>query len=97
MTKIARIEVSLVNLAPKVKRTDAIQAFTMQETPLVRVFTADGAAGTGYSYTIGNGGSSVVALIAEHMAPRLIGRDPAMIEAIWKDLFFAELHGVDGS
>src|SRR5262245_7713634 len=89
MSTIARIEVSLVNLAPKVKRTDAIQAFTMQETPLVRIFTADGAAGTGYSYTIGNGGSSVVALIAEHMAPRLIGRDPAQIEAIWKDLFFA--------
>jgi L-alanine-DL-glutamate epimerase-like enolase superfamily enzyme len=89
MSTIARIEVSLVNLPPKVKRTDAIQAFVMQETPMVRVFTGDGAVGTGYSYTIGNGGSSVVALIADHMAPRLIGRDPAQIEAIWKDLFFA--------
>jgi L-alanine-DL-glutamate epimerase-like enolase superfamily enzyme len=43
----------------------------------------------GYAYTIGTGGSSVVALLREHLAPRLIGRDAAQIEAIWKDLFFA--------
>jgi hypothetical protein len=34
--------------------------------------------GTGYSYTIGTGGSSVVALLADHLAPRLIGRDPSL-------------------
>ena len=38
--------------------------------------------------TIGTGGSSVVALIAEHFARQLLGRDPDDIEAIWKDLFF---------
>jgi L-alanine-DL-glutamate epimerase-like enolase superfamily enzyme len=42
----------------------------------------------GYTYTIGTGGSSVVALLRDHLAPRLIGRDPDCIEAIWKDLFF---------
>ncbi|MBM3539532.1 MAG: mandelate racemase/muconate lactonizing enzyme family protein, partial [Alphaproteobacteria bacterium] len=63
MTKIARIEISQVDLPPKVKRTDAIQAFLTQETPIVRIVTDDGAEGTGYSYTIGQGGSSVVALI----------------------------------
>ena len=39
------------------------------------------AQGTGYSYTIGTGGSSVMALLRDHLAPRLIGRDPAEIEA----------------
>jgi L-alanine-DL-glutamate epimerase-like enolase superfamily enzyme len=29
-----------------------------------------------------------VALIRDHLAPQLLGRDPAMIEQIWKDLFF---------
>ncbi len=88
MSKIARIEISLVDLKPKVKRTDAIQAFTSQETPIVRIVTDDGAEGTGYTYTIGQGGSSVVALIRDHMAPWLIGRDPAMVEELWKGLFF---------
>ena len=41
------------------------------------------------AYTIGTGGSSVVALIVDHLAPRLVGRDPDCIEAIFRDLFFA--------
>ena len=55
----------------------------------MRITCADGAQGIGYTYTIGTGGSSVVALLRDHLAPRLIGRDAAEIEAIWKDLFFA--------
>ena len=89
MAAIERVEISMVDLAPKVVRTDAIQAFVSQETPILRLFDTDGAIGTGYSYTIGTGGSSVTALLADHLAPRLIGRDPACIEQIWRDLLFA--------
>ena len=86
---IQRVEIFQVNLPPKVVRTDAIQSFVTQETPIVRITCKDGAQGVGYTYTIGTGGSSVVALLRDHLAPRLIGRDAAEIEAIWKDLFFA--------
>ena len=88
MAAIERVEIVLVDLKPKVKRTDAIQSFVSQETPIVRVFDRDGAVGTGYSYTIGTGGSSVIALLRDHLAPRLIGRDAEHIEAIWRDLLF---------
>ena len=88
MPRIVDVEILQVDLPPKVPRSDAIQSFVTQETPIVRLTTDDGAQGTGYSYTIGTGGSSVVALLADHLAPRLIGRDPDEIEAIWKDLFF---------
>ena len=88
MAIIERVEISLVNLIPKVKRTDAIQSFVSQETPIVRVYDRDGVVGTGYSYTIGTGGSSVIALLRDHLAPRLIGRDAETIEAIWRDLLF---------
>src|SRR5437899_1282186 len=88
MVPIERVEILQVNLPPKVVRTDAIQSFVTQETPIVRITCADGAQGVGYSYTIGTGGSSVVALLRDHLVPRLIGRDAAEIEAIWKDLFF---------
>jgi L-alanine-DL-glutamate epimerase-like enolase superfamily enzyme len=89
VAKIRSVEILQVDLPPKVVRTDAIQSFVTQETPMVRVTCDDGLVGTGYTYTIGTGGSSVVALLRDHLAPRLIGRDPAAIEAIWKDLFFA--------
>jgi L-alanine-DL-glutamate epimerase-like enolase superfamily enzyme len=86
--RIDRVELLQVDLAPKVVRTDAIQSFVKQETPLVRITCADGAVGVGYTYTIGTGGSSVMALLRDHLAPRLVGRDSREIEAIWKDLFF---------
>ena len=88
MAKIERIEIQMVDLKPNVKRVDAIQSFVSQETPIVRVFDSDGAVGAGYSYTIGSGGPSIVELIANTLAPALIGRDPAQIEKIWKDLLF---------
>jgi len=88
MPKIVRVEICQMDLAPKVVRSDAIQAFTKQETPIVRIWTDEGIDGTGYSYTIGTGGSSVLALLRDHMGPWLLGRDPSMVEEIWKGLFF---------
>jgi len=76
----------MVNLVPKVKRTDAIQSFVSQETPMVKVFDKDGAMGVVYGYTIGTGGSSVMKLVIDHLAPRLIGREAEAIESIWSDL-----------
>jgi len=88
VTTIRSVEIVQVDLAPKVPRSDAIQSFVRQETPIVRIGCIDGSEGTGYSYTIGTGGSSVVALLRDHLAPLIIGRDPDEIEAIWRDLFF---------
>lgn len=89
MARIEKVELRMVDLVPKVKRTDAIQSFVSQETPIVTITDSDGAVGTGYSYTIGTGGSSVMRLLSDHLVSRLIGRDPDMIEAIWHDLEFA--------
>jgi L-alanine-DL-glutamate epimerase-like enolase superfamily enzyme len=88
MARIARVEILMVPLLPKTKRTDAIQSFVCQETVIVRIHDAEGAVGTGYSYTIGTGGSSVVRLLADHLAARLIGREADEIERLWTDLKF---------
>ena len=89
MAKIEKVELRMVDLKPKAIRTDAIQSFVSQETPIVTITDSDGAVGTGYSYTIGTGGSSVMRLLADHLAPRIIGDDADMIEAIWHKLEFA--------
>ncbi len=88
MAKIVRVEALMVDLKPKVKRTDAIQSFVSQETPIIRIYDADGAVGTGYSYTIGTGGPSIMKLIELTLAPALIGREALEIERIWRDLLF---------
>ncbi|WP_088286821.1 mandelate racemase/muconate lactonizing enzyme family protein [Ideonella sp. A 288] len=88
MTTITQVELLHVDLPPPVPRSDAIQSFVTQETPFVRITCDDGSQGIGYSYTIGTGGSSVMALLRDHLAPRLIGRDPALIEQLWRELMF---------
>jgi hypothetical protein len=40
MARITHVEVLLVDLVPKVKRTDAIQSFVSQETPMVKITDA---------------------------------------------------------
>lgn len=88
ITRIEHVQVDLVSLEPKTKRTDAIQSFVLQETPILRLRCSDGSVGIGYTYTIGTGGSSIMALLKDHLIPRLIGQDPDCIEAIWRDLVF---------
>lgn len=89
MAKIVHIELQMVNLVPKVQRTDAIQSFVSQETPILTLTDSDGARGTGYSYTIGSGGSSVVALLRDHLLPQLLGCEANEVERIWRDLLFS--------
>jgi L-alanine-DL-glutamate epimerase-like enolase superfamily enzyme len=62
--------VFLVDLEVEQARTDAVQAFVSQETVFVELTTADGGSGLGYAYTIGTGGSSVAALLRDHLLPR---------------------------
>lgn len=83
---IVKAELTMVNLIPKVTRTDAIQSFESQETPILKITTQSGDIGIGYTYTIGTGGSSVIALLQDHLIPSLLGRDATMIEQIWDDL-----------
>ena len=87
--KIIKAELFMVDLKPQEVRFDAIQSFQSQETPIVRLTTASGAVGVGYTYTIGTGGSSIVALLRDHLLPKLLGRDAAMVEGIWHDLLMS--------
>lgn len=89
MARIASVEILMVDLRPKVERTDAIQSFVSQETPIVRVLDDEGQIGTGYCYTIGTGGRAVISLLSETLATRLIGREADEIGGIWRDLLFA--------
>lgn len=89
MTTIERVELCMVDLVPKVRRTDAIQSFVKQETPLVRITDSDGAVGVGYSYTIGQGGPAIMSMLKETLAPQLLGQDADNIDRLWRSLMFS--------
>src|SRR5690242_13832677 len=88
MARIARVEVLMADLAPKLKRAAAVQSFVSQEPPMGRITDSDGITGTGYSYTIGTGGHSVIDLLKRTLVPAIVGREANEIEKIWRDLLF---------
>jgi L-alanine-DL-glutamate epimerase-like enolase superfamily enzyme len=60
----------------------------------VRVKTEDGAEGLGYTYTVGKtGGSAVLALVRDDLAPALLGSDPRCIQQLWDKMWW-HLHYV---
>lgn len=87
MPKIVAASAYLADIEVETVRTDAVQAFLKQETIFVDLATDDGNTGTGYAYTIGTGGSSVLALLRDHLLPRLAGADASLVEGLWYDLF----------
>ncbi|WP_417724044.1 mandelate racemase/muconate lactonizing enzyme family protein [Salipiger sp.] len=58
------------------------------EVVTATVTDSDGASGTGYTYTCGINGGAVADTLRREMAPHILGRDPGLIEAIWKDLWW---------
>lgn len=87
MSQITQARAFLVDLPVETQRTDAVQAFVKQETIFVVVGTADDCTGLGYSYTIGTGGSAVLAMLTDYLLPRLVGQDARAVESIWRDLY----------
>ncbi|MEV6107904.1 mandelate racemase/muconate lactonizing enzyme family protein [Streptomyces sp. NPDC051940] len=87
MSTITHASALLADIAVETDRTDAVQSFVKQETILVRLTTSDGLEGIGYAYTIGTGGTSVLALLRDHLLPRLAGKDARNVEGLWQELF----------
>ena len=74
--------------------TDAYHGvMTHFEVVLVTLQTEHGQAGHGYTYTIGQAGAAIRALIDRDMPPILIGADANRIEQIW-DRMWWRLHYV---
>ncbi len=60
----------------------------------VKVQTDDGAEGLGYTYTVGKtGGSAVLAMVRDDLAPTLIGEDPRCTQRLWERMWW-QLHYV---
>src|SRR5215471_6690328 len=66
------------------------------ELVTVRLRDADGVEGLGYTYTVGQGGAAVAALIERDLRPVLIGAEADRIEAMWQRLWWRVHYGGRG-
>jgi L-alanine-DL-glutamate epimerase-like enolase superfamily enzyme len=89
MSMITSVEVFLIDLPVETVRTDSVQSFLKQETIFVRITTADGNVGVGYSYTIGTGGTAIIALLQDYLVPKLAGMDSRYVERVWNEIYYS--------
>ena len=91
MALIRRIEIRLVDIPPKVKRTlTRSRASSRRRRRSFRSPTPTARSGPIFSIRCGTGRSSMMRPRRRlHLAPRLIGKDAERTEAIWRELEYA--------
>lgn len=90
---ITDLRVDLLRVPSVIKLQDAIQRIDTWEFVLVEITTDTGVTGTGWTYTLGMGGSAIRELIDIYLRPLIIGADAERITGIWERCF-AELHAI---
>ena len=90
MADISTVVTDIYRIALPVVLSDSTHGdISHFELVTARIADADGVEGVGYTYTVGTGGRAIRSLIGDDLGPRLIGRDADLIEAIWRDLWWA--------
>src|SRR3954468_10491102 len=83
---IVRAETRLVRIPIDPPRGDAIQQFDALELPIVELWDRANRRGVGFGYTIGTGGTAVLALLQDELIPRCIGQDARSIVSVMTGL-----------
>lgn len=73
---------------------DSMQFVTELEFVGVTVTTDAGIAGTGYTVTVGHGGSVIREVLDSLFIPDLVGKDPLDVREIWQQLYFGKSHWI---
>ena len=88
--KISLVQAELYNIPLPEVLTDAMHGeMHFFSLVVVRIKTDDGQIGVGYTYTVGKqGGSAILAMIRDDLAPILHGADPRRIEQLWDKMYW---------
>lgn len=73
---------------------DSMQSVTHLELVGLVVHTDEGISGTGYTITVGHGGSVILNVLDSLYIPELEGWDPADVREIWQRLYFGKAHWI---
>jgi L-alanine-DL-glutamate epimerase-like enolase superfamily enzyme len=84
--KITRIDSFLLRIPVGRAMTDSLRSVSALEFAGVEIVTEAGLTGTGYTVTVGHGGSVIREVIDTLFADDLIGSDPHEVRAIWTRL-----------
>ena len=92
--KISEIESFVLKVPIGARIEDSMQSVIDLEFAGVIISTDGGISGTGYTVTVGYGGSVIQNIIDTLYSSDLTGRDPFDVKAIWNDLYYGKAHWI---
>jgi len=92
--KITSAESFILDIPIGSEIADSMQSVTKLEFVGLRVNTDEGISGTGYTITVGVGGSVIQKVIDTLYVDRLSGKDPFNVREIWQELYFGGAHWI---
>ncbi len=84
--KIEGLSAELYRIPPTVPWEDSTHRVPALEFVVAQVHTDRGIIGTGFTYSVGIGGSAILSLLLDYAAGMLIGQDPLRISQVWRQL-----------
>jgi L-alanine-DL-glutamate epimerase-like enolase superfamily enzyme len=92
--KITRAETFILQVPTRHEIADSIQATRVLEFVGTNVSTDEGINGTGYTITVGAGGSVIKEALDKLFVDQLVGKDPFNVKEIWQQLYFGKSHWI---
>src|SRR5436305_5529529 len=81
---------------PQVLTDSTHGAMSAFELNTVRLRDADGAEGTGYTYTCGRNGAAIDAILTRDLPDQLVGEEADRIERLWQKIWWGQHYGGRG-
>jgi L-alanine-DL-glutamate epimerase-like enolase superfamily enzyme len=95
---IKRVEVRLVRMPLAVATAFATRSVTARDYVLVKVISAEGVEGLGWTYAGSRAGEVTLEAVETLFGPMLISRNPLMVEGLWEQMYRESLlHGRSGA
>lgn len=91
--KVTEVESGLFRVPLTENWGSSNYAFSSLEFVVVWLKTDTGHIGTGWTFSVGNGGSAFKNLIDHYLAPKVLGEDPLQIERLWNRMWL-ESHDI---
>src|SRR3954471_3239077 len=92
--KITRAESFMLKVPIRREIADGMQSTSVLEFVGLNISTDEGFTGTGYTITVGAGGSVIKEVLDSLFVDQLTGKDPFNVKEIWHQLYYGKSHWI---
>jgi L-alanine-DL-glutamate epimerase-like enolase superfamily enzyme len=92
--KITRAESFMLQVPIRREIADGMQSTSVLEFVGINVSTDEGITGTGYTITVGAGGSVIKEVLDSLFVGELKGKDPFNVKEVWYQLYYGKSHWI---